>query len=134
MAQQARPNVAGHTELLRASPMTCSTVVRTTPLGSFSSRPISVPLQTTATPDIGVRDEDGDDEEHHFDETEHPEVVEGDRQRIEENDLDVENDEKHRRQVVLHREPPAADGLRKQHNAAFVRLEPSAVPAFQTKQ
>src|SRR5437879_87408 len=79
MAQQARPNVAGPTELLRASPMTCSTVVSRTPAGSFSSRPISVPLQTTATPHVGVRDEDGDDEEHHFDETEQPHVVEGDR-------------------------------------------------------
>jgi hypothetical protein len=41
MAQQARPNVAGQTELLRAYPATFSTVVSRIPLGSFSSIPIA---------------------------------------------------------------------------------------------
>jgi hypothetical protein len=38
----------------------------------------SVPLQPAATPDVGVDDEDGDDEQDHFDETEQPELVERD--------------------------------------------------------
>src|SRR5689334_16593135 len=75
MLQHASPKVAGHTEARRTAPKSCSTVVRITPLGSFSSSPIpalpylSVPLETTAPPDIGVRDEDGDDEQDHFHET-----------------------------------------------------------------
>jgi hypothetical protein len=40
MAQQARPNVAGQTENLRAYPITLSSVVSSIPLGSFSSIPI----------------------------------------------------------------------------------------------
>jgi hypothetical protein len=61
-------------------------------------------------------------------------VVERDRPRVEENDLDVENDEKHRRQVVLHRESAAADRLRSGLDAAFVRFQPGAVPAFRAGQ
>ena len=30
----------------------------------------SVPLEPAATPDVGVGDEDGDDEQHHLDERE----------------------------------------------------------------
>src|SRR5207245_2592621 len=105
MAQQARPNVAGQTELLRAHPATCSTVLSRKPLGSFSSRPISVPLQkmrawfeahlspsipfqAAAPPDVGVRDQNGDDEQHHLDETEPArELVEGHGPRVKEDDL-----------------------------------------------
>src|ERR1700738_1480512 len=109
IAQQARPNVAGQTELFRAHPATCSTVLSRKPLGSFSSRPMSVPLQTAAPPDIGVRDENGDDEQHHLDESEPSrELCERHSPWVEEDDLDVENDEQHRREVVLHREAAAA--------------------------
>src|SRR5512145_380756 len=111
MAQQARPNVAGQTELLRMYPATCSTVVSTKPAGSFSSIPIicpcvlvparSVPLEPAAAPDIGVGDEHGDDEEHHLDQCEQAELVEGHRERVEEDALNVEDDEEHRGQVVL---------------------------------
>ena len=48
--------------------------------------------------------------EHHLDQPEDPEPVEGDGPRVQEDDLDVEEDEQHRRQVVLHREPAAARG------------------------
>ena len=41
MAQQARPNVAGQTELLRAYPASFSTEVSSTPAGSFSSTPMT---------------------------------------------------------------------------------------------
>jgi hypothetical protein len=41
MAQQARPKVAGHSELLRDQLTTFSTLVSTIPEGTFSSRPMS---------------------------------------------------------------------------------------------
>ena len=42
IAQQARPNVAGQTERSRAHPAIFSTEVSRTPLGSFSSMPITL--------------------------------------------------------------------------------------------
>ena len=42
--------------------------------------------------------------------------------RIKENDLDVENDEEHGGDVVLDREPAAADGLRGRLDAAPIRV------------
>src|SRR3954470_21953668 len=110
MAQQASPNVAGQTELLRMYPARLATDVSRKPAGSFSSIPMktSVPFQSAATPDVGVRDEHGEDEQHHLDEREDPEPAEPDREREEEHRLDVEDDEEHRGQVVLDREPPAA--------------------------
>src|SRR5450755_4926162 len=101
IAQQARPKVAGHTELRRAHPATFSTEVSIRPVGSSSSIPIwLIPLQTAAPPDIGVRDQHRDDERDHLDEAEGPELLERDRPRIEEDDLDVEQNEQHRGQVV----------------------------------
>src|SRR3954462_14646940 len=73
MAQQARPKVAGHREFLRCVLMTLATVVSRNPLGICSSRPmyaLLVPLEPAATPDIGVRDEHGHDEQNHLDEEE----------------------------------------------------------------
>src|SRR5918997_5372287 len=70
IAQHARPKVAGHSDDLRVQLTSFSTLVSRTPLGSFSSSPIarspvpcSVPLQSTAPPHVGVRDEDRDDED-----------------------------------------------------------------------
>src|SRR3954463_13685668 len=103
MAQQARPKVAGHSEDLRDQLTTPSTVDSKMPLGSFSSRPMSVPLQSAAAPDVGVGDEHGCDEQDHLDEPEQPQLGERDGPRVEEDDLDVEDDEEHRRQVELDR-------------------------------
>src|SRR6185437_16778260 len=86
------------------------------PLGSFSSSPMLIrlsnpaqpaliPFQAAAPPYVDVGDEDGNDEGDHLDQAERPEVVEGDRPRVQEDDLDIEDDEEHRGQVVLHREP-----------------------------
>src|SRR5215210_997034 len=103
MAQQASPKVAGHSEDLRDQLTTFSTLVSRTPLGSLSSTPIGlVPFQPAATPDVGVRDEHGEDEQRHLDEPEQAELPEGDGPRVEEDDLDVEDDEEHRGQVELH--------------------------------
>src|SRR3954447_12536220 len=126
IAQQASPKVAGHSEDLRVQLTSFSTLVSRTPLGSFSSRPIrtprsaerapspprcSLPLEPAAAPDVGVGDEDGHDEYGHLDQAEDPERVVGDRPRVEKDDLDVENDEQHRGQVVLHRETAAGERL-----------------------
>src|SRR3954452_1599920 len=99
IAQQARPKVAGEKLALRMEPATPSTVVSRTPLGSFSSRPTylpSVPVQAAPTPDVGVGDEHGGDEDDHLHEAVGPQDVEVHRPRVEEDDLDVEDDEHHR--------------------------------------
>src|SRR3954467_7416689 len=77
IAQQARPNVAGHSEDLRVQLTSFSTLVSSTPLGSFSSRPITeppvprlVPFQSAPAPHVGVGDEDRADEDDHLDQAE----------------------------------------------------------------
>src|SRR5690554_4587732 len=136
IAQHARPNVAGHTELLRMNPSTPSTVLSMTPAGSFSSMPIahalpsgrnSIPVQAATPPLVRERHRDQDDERHHREETEDTKVVEPHRPRVQEDDLDVEDDERHGGQVVLDRESPAAGGSRRRFDTAFVRVEPGAV-------
>src|SRR5580700_9972064 len=80
MAQQARPNVAGHTDRARAQPAAFSTEVSRMPLGSFSSMPIVlIPFQAAAPPDVGVGNQHGDHEGHHLDQAEGAELVKGDR-------------------------------------------------------
>src|SRR6266545_4927661 len=123
MAQQARPNVAGQKLALRVQLTSFSTVVSRIPEGSFSSMPMSVPVQTAAAPHVGVRDEHGADEQHHLDEPEQAQRVERHRPRVQEDDLDVEDDEQHRGQVELDRKPAAADRLRGRFDAALVRVE-----------
>src|SRR6476661_1461905 len=86
MAQQARPKVAGQSDDFRVQLTSFSTVVSRTPLGSFSSRPMSVPFQSATAPYVGVGDEHGGDEDDHLDQPEDPEAVVGDRPRVEEDD------------------------------------------------
>src|SRR5919107_4848713 len=131
MAQQARPNVAGHSDDLRVQFTSFSTVVSRTPLGSFSSSPIRcpllVPLESATAPHVGVGDEDRGDEDDHLDQPEHAQRVVGDGPRVEEDDLDVEDDEEHRRQVVLDREPAAGQRLLDRLDPALVGVELRAV-------
>ena len=63
-----------------------------------------------------------------------PSAVEGDRPRVEEDDLDVEDDEEHRGQVVLDREAAAADRLRRRLDAALVGVELGPVVALRARQ
>src|SRR5215208_5575291 len=78
-----------------------STVVNSTPVGSFSSTPIfrflaaSVPIESTSPQHVEVRDEHRGNEQDHFDQRESAHLVERHRPRIEEDDLDVEDDEQH---------------------------------------
>src|SRR5918998_2006533 len=138
MAQQASPKVAGHSELLRDQLTTFSTLVRTMPLGIFSSRPMAclppslrlVPLEPAATPDVGVGDEHGADEQGHLDQAEQAQGVEGDGPRDQEDHLDVEDDEEHGGQVELHREPATAHRLGRRLDAALVGVELRAVVAL----
>src|SRR5215471_31769 len=134
IAQHARPNVAGHTERARAHPASFSTEVSRTPLGSFSSMPMTlVPIQAAAPPYVGVRDKHGDDEDDHLDEAERPQLVEGHRPGIKEDDLDVEDDEQHRGQVVLDRDLAAAQRDRGWLDAALVCVQLGLVPALVTE-
>src|SRR5688500_1718987 len=102
------------------------------PDGSFSSMPIatSVPLEPAAPPDVGVSGEALEDDQPHPDQPEDAERVEVHGPRVEEDDLDVEDDEEHRGQVVLHREAAAAPGLGGRLDAALVGVELGAVVAL----
>src|SRR5215469_2987868 len=98
----------------RARPSSCA---RTRPASRRSSAagrsaacplyPWLIPLQPAAAPDVGVGDEHRDDERDHLHQAEDPELVEVDGPRIQEDDLDVEDDEQHGREVVLDGEPAA---------------------------
>src|SRR5215213_380164 len=63
----------------------------------------SCPPQSPPVPDVDIPDDEDDQEDHHLDETEQRKLVEEDRPGEQENGLDVENDEKHRDQVVANR-------------------------------
>src|SRR5690606_20616528 len=63
-------------------------------------------------------------------ETERRERREVDGPRVEEDDLDVEDDERHGDEVVLDREAPAPDGVGRGLDAALVRVELGAVVAL----
>src|SRR6516164_5651697 len=93
-----------------------------------------IPIQAAAPPYVGVRDKHGDDEGNHLDEAERPQLVEGHRPGVKEDDLDVEDDEQHRGQVVLDRDLATAKRNRGWLDAAFVRFELRLVPALGTHQ
>src|SRR5690606_40894161 len=91
IAQQASPNVAGQTLVLRDQFTSFSTVVSRTPVGTFSSMPMSLlPVQATAPPDVGVRDQDAADEQDHLDHGEQRHPIERNSPGVQEDDLDVE--------------------------------------------
>src|SRR5690606_41276896 len=95
----------------------------TTLFRSISQSQPSVPVQAATPPHVGVRDEDGADEQEHLDKPEQTEQIEGHGPRVEEDDLDVEDDEQHRGQIELDREPLAPDRLRRRLDPALVRLK-----------
>src|SRR5699024_5688510 len=117
------------------------------PAGSCSSRPISgappgwaagygwwwcgsVPFEASASPFVDGGDRDVHQEEDDRDQTDPTHGVEVHRPRDEEDDLDVEDDEHHRRQVVLHGEAAATRGLRCGLDTALIGLQLRAVVAL----
>src|SRR5262249_18458267 len=68
----------------------------------------SPPLERSLPPDVDVGERQDDEEEPELREPEPAELVVDDRERVEEHDLDVEDDEEHRRQVEADREPRLA--------------------------
>src|SRR5919197_6326808 len=133
IAQHARPNVAGHNDDLRVQLTSFSIDASSTPSGSFSSIPTSlVPIQAAAAPHVGVGDEHGDDEQDDLDQPEQAERLVGDGVRVQEDDLDVEDDEQHRRQEVLDREAVRAERLRGRLDAALVEVQLRLVVAPRT--
>src|SRR3954451_16412662 len=63
-----------------------------------------MPLERSLPPDVHVRDYENHDEEQELEEPEPRELMEDHRERVEKHDLDVEDDEQHRRQVEADRE------------------------------
>src|SRR4029079_1282402 len=57
------------------------------------------PLERSLPPDVDVGDEQDDQEDEELEEPEPRELVEDHGERVEKDDLDVEQDEEHRRQV-----------------------------------
>src|SRR5699024_7244441 len=124
IAQQARPIVTGHIEDERTQPTRSSILPSTKPEGSFSSSPMfvvpfSVPVQSAAPPFVDEGHGDEEQERHHGDESEDGQFGERHSPRVEEDDLDVEQDERHRDEVVLDRESPGG-GARRGLDAALV--------------
>src|SRR5262245_50213912 len=109
MAQQASPKVTGQMDERRAHWTIFSTVVVRT--GISDSRPIRIkpsallfsPVEHALAPDIDVPGEQQSEEEHNLNEARPSELAQRHRPRIEERDLDVEEQENHRDQVELHR-------------------------------
>src|SRR5699024_10556615 len=55
-----------------------------------------VPFQTSSAPHIAIGNEDRDNENAHLDKTEPAKQVEFNRKRVQEDDLNIEDDEQHR--------------------------------------
>src|SRR4051794_17395058 len=79
------------------------------------------PVEDALPPDVHVAGEQDQEEENQLDEARPPQLAQRERPRIEERDLDVEQEEDHRDQVELHRVPFA--GVADRRHAAFVRRE-----------
>src|SRR5262249_15055989 len=63
-----------------------------------------LPIERPLPPDVDVAEGEDGDEEEELDESEPGELMEDDGQRVEEHDLDVEDDEQHRGEVEADRE------------------------------
>src|SRR5206468_6056328 len=73
-------------------------------LALSSTRGPLVPLERPLPPDVDVGDREDHQEEEELHEAEPGELVEDHRERVEEDNLDVEDDEEHRREVEADRE------------------------------
>ena len=80
----------------------------------------SLPFERSSSPDVDERHEQQRDEDDRLDEREDPERLELHGDRVEEDDLDVEQDEEHRDQVEADPEAEVLRDVRRQ--AALVRL------------
>src|SRR6266545_3869765 len=103
IAQHASPNVSGQIEFPCAQRTAFSTVVSI----SLSSR--SAPSSCSKTPgplppDVHIREREDRDEEGELREAEPAQRLQNDTEWIEKDDLDIEDDEEHRRQVEADRE------------------------------
>src|SRR5262245_20658960 len=86
----------------------------------LETRGPSVPLERALAPDVDEPEREDEEEDHHLDEPEDAEPAEQERPRIEEDDLDVEDDEEDGGEVELDREP--APRWTARHVAALERL------------
>src|SRR5262252_9757102 len=103
MAQHAKPNVIGHSEPVFDQLISLSTEVVTKPSLSTPSMPIgsaSLPVESALLPLVEEADDQDGRENHHRPEARRADLLERDGPREEERDLEVEQDEQDRHQVV----------------------------------
>src|SRR3982750_1686040 len=94
MAQQARPKVTGQIEERRAHCTIFSTLVVSTGMSKSDSSPtVRTPIECAFAPDIDVAGQQQAHEQQHLDEAAPTEIAQRHRPRVEEGDLDVEQQE-----------------------------------------
>src|SRR6516165_3472419 len=98
--------------------MTLSTVVVTKPSLRTPSRLMSLPVEGALLPLVGEADDEDGEEDHHRPEARRADLAQRDRPRKQERDLEVEQDEEDRDEVVAHVEL---------HARVFERLEAALV-------
>src|SRR5215213_7780521 len=110
MAQHARPNVMGQSEPVFDQLMTLSTVVVTKPSLRRPSRlmtakmgsPSSFPIEGALLPLVDEADDEDGEKDHHRPEPGRADLAQRDCPWEEKGDLEVEQDEEDRHQVVAH--------------------------------
>src|SRR3954453_24110487 len=91
---------------------------------TISMSNVLAPLERAPSPDVHEGDDEEGDEDDGLDEGEGPELAQLDRDRVEEDDLDVEQDEQHRDQVEADPEAETLLDLRGQAALVGARVEP----------
>src|SRR5690349_12697653 len=118
MAQQASPKVIGQREPFLAQFTAFSRdPVMTSGVPSLSCRPswispISIPLQRAFSPGIHIGNDEQSNKDHHFNQSNHPDLGEYDGPRIEKDHFNVEDDEQHCKYVIPNWERHASVGKR----------------------
>src|SRR3954466_890084 len=108
IASAACPKVTGQIDERRAHWTIFSTLVVNTGMSKSDSSPtFRTPIECAFAPDVHVAREQQRHEQQHLDEAAPPQVAQRHRPRIEEGNLDVEQQEDHRHEVELDRLPLA---------------------------
>src|SRR5262245_4474237 len=102
MAQQARPNVTGQMDERRAHATILSTVVVNTRISSSSmSITFVTPVENPLAPDVDIAGGQDGKKDNKLNESGPAQLPQRHGERIEEGNLDVEQQEDHRHQVEL---------------------------------
>ena len=90
----------------------------------------SIPLESNAAPEVCVGNVDGGHEQKHLDESEPAERVKGDREGLQEDDLNIEADEEHRDDEKANRNRAVAWRLPSGFDSTLVRFKLCRVVPF----